>query len=444
MNETIKGLGRKARERLEQERKRRREIVRLGVEELPPTTTETMIDATQTHFSTTRVTNRSKQSGPLVATGLDRKAPKKRKKIPRLGVGDKKETRASPCTPDVAGLIHRCSHLPQSRFIQLHGVPGGCCPQQLRRFLSGLPIMRFYVIPNVPKRKILRSYLDCEYNEEEDEENEFGMDDDDHHHHGLQLVQQSFAGNQHRQQLSLSELSSSPVRYQSSKHLSLWAEFPTRTMATLALQRSGEMLSFDKTRHDNNDTIRGSLVPKSFAIAVTVVPQPVLVALQPLTIQLSLGDTAPFHETLQGVQGQVHPCVLSVLWNEAQEQLNQRILGRYQPPLSIPLYRDNDEGVEGDNVRQYQHLQQRIKDMGLLLQQLYRGVPFDLCNPYDPSLLENPVIRWSSLASTVLHRERQRCREYENLYHRWKNLSCGQVKSPPKTIERNSDVQEST
>lgn len=135
--EKVKDLGRKARERLEQERNKRREIVRL--DENP---TEEKGSVGTVFRDATRKT-RSKPSSAIHANS-------KRKRTNRKDIsGRVSESRdVDTWMPDTSNVD---SLLPNERstLVRLFGLPVGVKPEAIRRFFSGLNPERVFVLPSL-------------------------------------------------------------------------------------------------------------------------------------------------------------------------------------------------------------------------------------------------------------------------------------------------------
>lgn len=118
----VKDLGRRARERLQEERAKRREIVRLDTNE----------------------------PLPVVATPHHRSAPKRkrartRSKPPATLQEETQENIDSWC-PQVTMELNGVE---RSTLVRLHGIPRGCKPEDIRRFFSTLAPDRVIVLPTM-------------------------------------------------------------------------------------------------------------------------------------------------------------------------------------------------------------------------------------------------------------------------------------------------------
>ena len=133
----IKDLGRKARERLEQERQKRKEVVIL--DQIPKEQ-----DVARNAISILQPRVPSKR--PKAATSTTAVPSRKRKRRPTY--------------LEIDPWVSCVSHIPslpkeeRSTVVRMHSLPVGCTAAQLRRFFSGLNPERIFVIPtneaNIP------------------------------------------------------------------------------------------------------------------------------------------------------------------------------------------------------------------------------------------------------------------------------------------------------
>ena len=124
----LKDLGRKARERLEEERRKRREIVRLQQDPI-----ENISEAPKLDFSHAIRKQRGK---PHVA---------KRKHVRKLIESTEPNAKVDTWTPDVTH-VSLCSDAERSSVVRLHGLPKSVKPESIRSFFSGLDVERIFVL----------------------------------------------------------------------------------------------------------------------------------------------------------------------------------------------------------------------------------------------------------------------------------------------------------
>jgi hypothetical protein len=126
----LKDLGRKARERLEEERQKRREIVRL---EHDPIETETTSGKAKSAFSQAIRTKRGKQPAA------------KRKRVAKFSESIEPKENVDTWAPDMTH-ISLCADGEATSVVRLHGLPKFVKPESIRRFFSGLDVERIFVL----------------------------------------------------------------------------------------------------------------------------------------------------------------------------------------------------------------------------------------------------------------------------------------------------------
>lgn len=133
--EFVKDLGRKARERLQEQRSKRREIVRLENEPviLAPLAVPTTAKATHS-----------------TRTGVKRKRPSAKPS----NLGDvNSNSNIDSWYPDVTAFATYEGE-ERSYLVRLHGLPIGCKPEEIRRFFSSLELERVVVLPSMGKQLV--------------------------------------------------------------------------------------------------------------------------------------------------------------------------------------------------------------------------------------------------------------------------------------------------
>jgi hypothetical protein len=128
----VKELGRKARKRLEEERSKRREIVRLDNEGLIS----------------------PEREGEVHTPALPMKAPVVNRKRVRSGRTTRDEDasrNADSWMPDTSNVVS-LSEYERSTVVRIYGLPKGTTPEMLRKFFLGLTAERIFVLPSLDSR----------------------------------------------------------------------------------------------------------------------------------------------------------------------------------------------------------------------------------------------------------------------------------------------------
>jgi hypothetical protein len=187
----VKDLGRKARERLEEERKKRREIVRLNEE--PAYSLREYKKSKNDVVSPSRDPSKKRRSG--------RPGALKRKAVQRIQAP--KEQRVDLKIPDIL-------HIPavkeefKSNVVRLHGLPLDVRPEHIKNFFSGIELERIFALP---KFDVLIPEWDAKTTNRNDQQND---------------------------KTSISDSS-----------LRVFVKFHSTPVAHLASQRSGEILTIE-------------------------------------------------------------------------------------------------------------------------------------------------------------------------------------------------------
>ena len=222
----IKDLGRKARERLEEERQKRKEIVML--DQAPKADKF----AKRSSVSTFRVppTKRAKQ-----ATSTTSAAAKKRKRTPK--------------NPEIDSWVPSVSHIPtlpkddRSTVVRMHSLPVGCTPAQIRRFFVGLNPGRIFIIPT---NKVNIPSLD---------------------------EATSSSGDQGRERANINKKShiSYPIVDRYKTHFRVFVKFVSAPMASQATERSGEAIMLQNDEKFARSASSSNIPMKGATVAVTQV-----------------------------------------------------------------------------------------------------------------------------------------------------------------------------
>lgn len=131
----VKDLGRKARERLEEERRKRREIVRLEQDPI-----ENIGEEPKSSFSQAIRKQRGKPQPPPAA---------KRKHVGKVieSTSTEPNENVDTWTPDVTHVsLSSEGERSRSSVVRLHGLPKLVKPESIRRFFSGLDVERIFVL----------------------------------------------------------------------------------------------------------------------------------------------------------------------------------------------------------------------------------------------------------------------------------------------------------
>lgn len=135
-NALVKNLGQKARARLEQERSKRREILRVDI--LPPAKRQTF---TAKHSALVDAAN-------LEAIKKVGTAPKKRRRSLNKIDNAVDNRNVDRWMPGIAHIPLPTSKENRSSVVQMHGLPVGTTTAHIRRFFSGLDPIRILILPN--------------------------------------------------------------------------------------------------------------------------------------------------------------------------------------------------------------------------------------------------------------------------------------------------------
>jgi hypothetical protein len=194
--EDVKNLGRKARARLEHERSKRREIVRVDV--LPPKIVQ-RVAVKRSAFVDAMLMETSKKSGT---------APRKRVKSSNKVDNVVDDRNVDRWMPDISNIPLPSLKESRSSVVQMHGLPVGTTPAHISRFFSGLSPQRILILPTSNQLANLHD-LDARY----DIPRKAGLKVDRYKH-----------------------------------HLRILVKFDSAPTAALAAQRSGEVMQVMKLK----------------------------------------------------------------------------------------------------------------------------------------------------------------------------------------------------
>ena len=253
-SKTLKDLGRQARARLQEEREKRPEIVRL--EEAPPTNRK----------------RKTTTKGSLVAVKKKpKRQPSKQPRVQQSLVQDKHVDRWMPSTealPSTKDL--------KSRWVQLHGLPVGTIPLQIRRFFSGLNPEHIYLLPTDTSQR-LSHLLDA----------------------------------------STEEPPRKPGGVSRYETLRVFVQFDSAPTASLAVNRCGEVMPLLPREGEEDAVMSGA------AVAVTAVTK-AMVSYFSQHMAMEAVSGIPLHESIEQIEKQLDPRIPAILWKAAEEHFGNQ------------------------------------------------------------------------------------------------------------------------
>lgn len=256
----VKSLGRKARKRLEEEKSKRSEIVRLNETVIQPTTER-----------------RTNAFDDAIIKPSNYTKKRKRVNVKKSAVIDKNVDR---WTPDLSHLYTVSDKESLSKYVQVHGIPVKTLPGQLQTFFQGLDPRRIVLLPPQPDESDGQSTLTS-----------FFLD----------------ANDQQPRKVGVR------VRRYPSKKLRAWVEFDSSKTATLATLRSGEILTVSSEEGPVGASIAVTQLPKAL-VAPKWLAQRVFVVAQPRVY---------LHESLERIKVRLNPLVLDVVWEVLYRHLEE-------------------------------------------------------------------------------------------------------------------------
>ena len=167
----IKEIGRRARERLELEKSKRKEIIRLdahvpldettrktaagGAGSLPVETRMRLKGSTKSSFSMAVRQNSRKTGGKahykLKQQSHKKRTPKRKRETAssrRKNHSDVDDTNTDTWAPNTEGLLfYDLPRAEKANIVRLHGLPIGCRAENIRKFFGGLSPERIFVLP---------------------------------------------------------------------------------------------------------------------------------------------------------------------------------------------------------------------------------------------------------------------------------------------------------
>ena len=409
----VREAGRKARLRLEEEKSKRKEIVRINDK------AEALL--AEKISSTGGGTKRKKSAGNTLTALSTRSAVaagKKRKRATKAKAAAKEDyggIRIDSWMPDTSAV----SMEGRSNLVRVHGLPYGCKPEELRRFFTGLSPVRVLVL--APYDRQIDGW-DC---------SDSGTADTS--------TSASSRKTRKRQRGATPASGSTPrgpfvKRY--SSVFRVFVQFESAPSAQLALKRSGESIFTTNAilLDDSNDSDSSSggiyeatkeQEKKKVGAAVFISPiskaQASFLKKRQVAIDGVKGD--PLHETVEAVVVQLPRFVTRTLW--ALSLINLRISQR----------RNADKGKDSDcydtDARKvadaFSILEKRMDTSFPECPDAYRALAIgynSLCDLYDsiegkaklemtilrqdPTLLEDPVCRLTDAALEMIANEAER------------------------------------
>ncbi|KAL3802103.1 hypothetical protein HJC23_010859, partial [Cyclotella cryptica] len=299
----LKRIGERTRTLLDQERKKRKEIVRLDEDELYP------VNSKETAEKGMGERNPTNDNVPM-ASEKERKTPKTSTLRKRAAASKRKRH-----DPTVDGWMPNTDHLvskavakdDRSNIVRLHGLPRGIQPDHIRKFFHGLNPSLIFVLPTMNR-----------FIEGWDVSDEFSS-----------MQKQNIAVERHPESFRV------------------YVKFQSVLVADAAMERQGESIGFDRNKED---FIKKDVV--GAAISLSPVSRYVASYLQKhLAICTRKGE--PIIETLTGVEQRI-TCVSELAWTVAAKRLKldslmshlrssnlrcRQLLSNYQfIPKEIPEY----------------------------------------------------------------------------------------------------------
>ena len=402
----LKNLGRNARERLQKERSKRRFIQRISIDDNiePPQMNDCGINnMVQTKPTRTRQHPSKTSSGPnensalVEAVVVERKRKLTTKKAPVAATRTKQRRNVNGnrhsdsgilidrWVPDVSHICHNTNQnsnenieepmegtssvIPAqcSDTVQLHGLPINTTVQQIRTFFTGLPIQRMLLLLPYPTtldhgtEKTLKFHVT-------DFDAKFDDRDILDRGHNSTNVRRSNSDNHHHK-FRMERYDSNMVR--------LFVQFPSFSIATLAQQRSGEVIygrlqpPGNKRKQSPTDVDDDDDEDKvGAAIAITIVPQRVAVFMTKLlAIDILLDNptrnsttSSTLEQILEPLIQRIDPQISMTLWEAVIDELSLKAevprTKRKRPASCLRMSISNVEWSELQNEKL--QLQQEI------------------------------------------------------------------------------------
>ncbi|KAL7563430.1 hypothetical protein ACA910_016526 [Epithemia clementina (nom. ined.)] len=317
----VKELGRKARVRLEEERNKRAEVIRIDPEEAQRLEKSKQPQPGKISKAVPKSSRRSsREDGTRMLLEETSPANKKRRRRQPQQDGGLSTTALTPQNADMWMPV--VDHLPthvtgketRSNLVRLHGLPEGTTPVQIKKFFSGLQPQLIAVLLSCPATISEWDALD-----------------------GTTAATATDRKWQNLRQRPPSQ----PTIKRYSSHFRVVVKFDSAPTAELAADRSGETIDIASPEHEDNNHQSSSNKNKNgtnlsstsevivrAAIGVTQLPKHhAIVILQNLSIDAASASTnngakRAIHLTLASVENALLPHVDRILWMDAQRQLH--------------------------------------------------------------------------------------------------------------------------
>mmetsp|Transcript_32235 Transcript_32235/g.67181 ORF Transcript_32235/g.67181 Transcript_32235/m.67181 type:complete len:416 (-) Transcript_32235:1498-2745(-) len=378
----VKELGRRARARLEEERTKRAEIVRLDQDDLSR--------RQQQHLQPQQKGNKNKRTNVGFLPPKPQKRPRQRRASAGTTTKAVIDESLDSWIPDLTNVVE-CTGSKETRstMVLLHGLPRGTTPSQIRRFFSGLDPQQILVL------------LSC----------------------SSEIDAWDSPGRPRRNKKQ-QQASSTMIVQRHPSTFRVVVKFDSSPAAELAAERSGEPLEVTtrKTGDASPDTVRAS-------IGVThMVKAHANLILQKLSVNVlsSHNKTTPLEESLAEIEQQVPANVHRILWMEANRKLELDL----EPCASWALSdaaSPNGSILDGSSMERilslkgYETLTQQHNTLVRIIDELRLGFPYPSAEILDPIYAEDPIVRLSHEALGVLQ-NMVRATQQRLLVHRRERL----------------------
>jgi hypothetical protein len=440
-DELIQDLGRKARERLQNERRKRREIRRMpeddtsaaaaaaavAVAKLPSAATNPESKPNDIIVATDLSSIKGRNSALIDAVNVEAAAKKlltksiaKKRPRPSTNTGGKgnnddtttkEKSTIDRWIPDISHIQQPLSRDEKSNMVQLHGTPIGTTTQQIRKLFSGLDITRMMVLLPTPVHILTTRFmeLDADY---------------DTPARKCGLLVERYAHPQHC--------------------IRIFVQFPSISIATLAVQRSGEVLYLQQQptittdadgnneRDDDgssNSTMPSRCITVGAAIAITHVTKRMATSMvRRLGIDIEPENT--MEQTLATIQTSLDPVVSTIVWQDVMDDIHFRhdIDSGRTDHCDVHQHRPRCPSTllcirKQKSVSELQELRQRKKLLEDEMDRILNTVPFPSAEALDPTFfVSNPALKLTSHCIQIIQTSIDRINTTLAIATRWKVL----------------------
>lgn len=426
---TLQTLGRKVRERLETQRSQRREIHRLSAADercIVPTHNNNSAYKKSKNAQTHSTIRRRSVANAFVDSLNETKSANVKKKRRRsaaveqpfvesnvygtgvLFVEDKDVDR---WMPDISHIFPENnnndtnSKANRSSVVQLHGLPLSTTTAHVRRFFNGLDPRRILFLPT--------KTVSITEKEEEDFRFVVSLPDWDARFDGPRK-----GGTNQVPRLP-------PTRR-------ILVKFNSAPTATLAAQRSGEVLRLSSVATTPTSSKSNNTTSTGAVIAVTQLRKDVAACfVKTLAVEVDAGTAGiiSIEEFAARVELHLDPIVSAVLWDAAIKDLNLHAVVQQHNPEYLNLIQCADsirhmpttaapmQSKDASNIRIYlSRLKQEVH-------RLKNACPFPSAEPHDPQLSElDPIVSLTSKCVQKLELAMERCDAALAILTRWNML----------------------